>query len=186
MSADSIVYRTVLHHTKYKKEENLKERPKNCNLRPQIRILLFHRKSTNKKLNVQYYGQKKTKNLTTIKHSLRNFPSKRTLMTTIRHQLSTTHETLHYLSNSTTKLRGINFKKIPSPKSNHHNYTKKNHAPSTLNSTPYQSSYRSRGIENSENLMDSYPIIPKIKVPLSHFNMIMVQVYIFSALSREI
>lgn len=78
----------------------------------------------------------------------------------------------------------MNFKKTPSPKSNHHNYTKENHAPSTLNSIPYQSSYRSRGLKNSENSMNFYPIfIPKIKVLLSHFNMIMVQVYIFSALS---
>lgn len=129
---------------------------------------------------------KKTKNLTIIKHSLRNFPSKRTLMTTIRHQLSTVHETLHYLTNSTTKLRGMNFTKTPSPKLNHHSYTKENHAPSTLNSIPYQSSYRSRGLKNSENLMDSDPIIPKFKVLLSHFNVIMVQVYIFSTLSREI
>lgn len=48
---------------------------------------------------------KKTKNLTIIKHSLRNFPSKRTLTNTIHHLLSTTHKTLHYLTNSTTKLR---------------------------------------------------------------------------------
>lgn len=77
----------------------------------------------------------KTKNLTIIKHSLRFFPSKRTLTTTIHHQLSTTHETLHCLSNSTTKLRDINFTKNLSPKSNHHNYTKENHTPSTLINT---------------------------------------------------
>ena len=58
----------------------------------------------------------------------------------------------------------MNFKKIPSPKSNHHNYTKENHAPSTLNSIPYQSNYRSRGLKNSENLMDSDPIIYYSKI----------------------
>ena len=84
----------------------------------------------------------------------------------------------------------MNFKKILSPKSNHHNYTTENHAallPSTLNSRLYQLIYRSKGLKNSENLMGSNPIfIPKFKVLLSHFNVIMVQVYIFSALSREI
>ncbi len=129
---------------------------------------------------------KKMKNLTTIKHSLRKFPSKRTLMTAIHHLLSMTHKSLHYLTNSTTKLRGMNFTKTHSPKLNHHNCTKENHAPSILNSIPYQLSYRSKDSKNSENLMDSDPIIPKLKVLLSHFNMIMVQVYIFSALSREI
>ena len=106
---------------------------------------------------------KKTKNLTIIKHSLRNFPSKRTLTTTIHHQLSTAHETLHYLTNSTTKLRGMNFKKIPSPKSNHHNYTKENHAPSTLNSIPYQSSYRSRGFEKLREFNGLRPYYSKIQ-----------------------
>ena len=82
----------------------------------------------------------------------------------------------------------MNFTKTPFPKSYHHNYTTENNAAlsSTLNSISYQLSHRSKDSKNSENLMDSDPVIPKIKVPLSHFNMIMVQVYIFSALSREI
>lgn len=148
---------------------------------------IFHCKSTNKKLNVQYCGQKNEK-FNDYKAFVEKFEPNELLTTVIRihHQLSTAHETLHYLSNSTTKLRGMNFKKTHSPKSNHHNYTKENHAQSTLNSIPYQLSYRSRGLKNSKNLMDSDPIIPKFEVLLSHFNMIMVQVYIFSTLSREI
>lgn len=88
---------------------------------------------------------KKMKNLTTIKHSLKKLDPNEPLMTTIRHQLATTNKTRHYLSSLTTKLLEMNFTKTPSPKLNHHNYTKENHAPSTLNSIPYQSIYRSKG-----------------------------------------
>ena len=90
---------------------------------------------------------KKNEKFNDYKAFVEKFEPNELLTTVIRihHQPSTTHETLHYLSSLTTKLRGMNFKKILSPKSNHHNYTKENHAPSTLKSIPYQSSYRSKG-----------------------------------------
>lgn len=129
---------------------------------------------------------KKMKNLTTIKHSLRNLPSKRTADDYYTHQLSTTHKTLHYLTNSTTKFR---------KKTSRGTFLQSQIITTTLKKimpcqplTQYlinQATARGDS-KNSENLMDSDPIIPKFKVLLSHLNMIMVQVYIFSTLSREI
>lgn len=53
----------------------------------------------------------------------------------------------------------MSFKKILSPKSNHHNYTTENHAalPSTLNSRLYQLIYRSRGFEKLREFNELLP-----------------------------
>ena len=49
----------------------------------------------------------------------------------------------------------MNFTKTPSPKLNHHNYTKENHAQSTLNPRPSILNYRLKGSKNPKNSEDS-------------------------------